>query len=215
MPKKTPNMGTTGRYTLRDPWVTVPGIIYTCIAIRSFEDILKRGRDVYTDFYVPKGLVSGTEFNGSLFQFSQEAAQKPNIITLKGSDGSTIYVPDTYIDAYPEMGNVQYQRVAFSIDLGSLPDYLSLDSIRSDIEVLVSTRFGKSCIVKEHKLPSIGNITNEEHEAAEAARIGSITLFSNIESELVRAKDDLALYKAREQALINILRDNNLLPDGT
>ena len=55
MSKLTPPLNVKGRFVLKSPWEVPPTVIYECIAIRSFEDIYKRGLDVYEAFYVPYG----------------------------------------------------------------------------------------------------------------------------------------------------------------
>lgn len=216
MAKLTPSIGTTGRYTLRNPYVANPGVVYTCIAIRSFEDIIKRGVDVYETFYVPVGLIDGqVSSGGTPFRFTDETSIKANIITLKGSDGSLIYVPDTYIEKFPNMGEVQYENIVLSVDIGAVPSYLSLSAVMEEVKQTVSARFGTITEVKEHRSPALDPPTNQEHEAAEAARVGNITEFETTRTKLNKAQAELARLKDIQTSLLQVLRDNNLLPRGS
>lgn len=207
MAKMTPPLNTKGRFVTQSPWELSGSLIYECIAIRSFEDIYKLGIDVYDTYYVPMGLV-----NSPTFTFSDEKAVKANIITLKGSDGSMVYIPDTYIRSYPNAGQVKYNHVILSASLGTLPEYLDLTPLHREIENLVGGKVGMTVKVKEVIAPTNDQPSDELHETLEASRIGSIRSFENDYTRLKKEEAKNVLLQEKINSMIAILKANGLLP---
>ena len=203
----TPPLNTTGRYITKSPWELPATLIYECIAIRSFDDIYKLGIDVYDTYYVPMGLI-----NSPTFTFSEEKAAKANIITLRGSDGSIIYIPDTYILSFPNAGTVKYHHVILSVSVGALPEYLDLSSLHREIENLASGKIGTTVSVKEMVAPTTDQPTTENHEILEAARVGSITSYENDYTRVKKEEAKSALLQSKIDAMTAILKANGLMP---
>lgn len=212
MPKRTPPLNTRGRYVLRTPWSTNPAMLYTCLAIRSFSDIYKLGYDVYRTYYVPMGLTNGAVLGGATFQFDAERSAGANIITLRAEDGSFIYVPDTYISSYPDLGEHVYSHMVLSVSLGSLPDYLDLAAVKDAVSGVVSQSFGIIPTVKEHRVPATINPTAAQHESMEAARTAAITLLETDHARALRYQGLNIVLQDKINALTAILSANNLLP---
>lgn len=202
----TPPLNTRGRYILKAPWSADPKVVYTCKAIRSFEDLYKLGQDVERTYYHLMGLTPESGFS-----FAEEQQREPNLITLMGSDGSVIYVPDTYISSYPDTDVVNYQHVVLSASLGALPDYLDLGALTHEVGTLIASMMGVSVEVKPMICPSINVPTREQHETLEAARTGSITMFENDYTRV--AEERLKNQKLQEKVdlLTDILVKNNLM----
>lgn len=207
MANMTPPLHVQGRFVTKSPWELPNTLVYECIAIRSFEDIYKLGIDVYDTYYVPMGLV-----NSPTFVFSDEKVARANIITLKGSDGSIVYIPDTYILSFPNAGTVKYHHVVLSASLGALPEYLDMSALQREIENLIGGKTGVTASVKEMVAPTTDQPTKENHEILEASRIGSITSFENDYTRLKKEEAKSALLQAKVNALTTVLRANNILP---
>lgn len=211
--KKTPPLLTKGRYTVSAPFTVSPTSIYTCVAIRSFADIYQLGFDVYETYYEPMGLVNGTNMGTYTFDFNVERNKQPNIITLRSEDGTFLYIPDTYITSFPDMGDVLYNHIVLSVSLGALPDYLDLSSLKAGIQSLTAQHFGvASAVVSEHRSPSTNNPTRTQHETLEAARLGAITLLETDRAKALRLQNDVNLLNAKIAAMTAILDANGLLP---
>lgn len=214
MAKKTPPLGARGRYTVKSPWTTNPGKLYTCVAIRSFSDIYELGFDVYDTYYVPMGLTNGTVSGGQTFSFNAEKTIGANIITLRSDDNDDdfIYIPDTYILSYPDVGEVRYSHMVLSASLGALPDYLDLASVKDAVRNVIAQHYGVVPTVNEHRAPSVSNPTRLQHESLEAARIGAITLLETDHAKYLRLQGQNLLLQNQINALTAILQTNNLLP---
>lgn len=208
---RVPSLDTRGRFVLTSPFIAKSDVIYSVIALRELADIYLSGIDVYTTYYESAGLVNDVEVNGSVFSFDDESSLSPIIVTLEGTDGSLTYVPSTYIESFPNMGEVTYSRVVLSADVGALPDTVSVASILVDIEDLISSRFGVDATVKINRAFADVQPTSDEHEILEASRIGSISRSDNNYSEIIRLKNLLNLENLKVQSMTRMLVENNII----
>lgn len=181
--KMTPLMYARGTYELKSPWSVPAKKIYTCIAIRSFEDIYKQNEDVYTAYYKPY-IIDGSDVNGTTFSFATEAKNLPNIVTLRSEDNELIYVPDTYISSYPKTDLVPYSNVVVALGFGPLPDELDLSGINQTLIDNVKKYFGVTSTASIMRLPLSTNPTSEEHTQNETLRLGAITSATSLEEQL-------------------------------
>lgn len=201
--RRTPPLLARGIYQLKAPYNASPSKVYICYAIRSFKDLYELGKDVYSEFYSPFGLTPA--------DFSEDREQNAAIITLIAEDNQVIYVPDTYILSFPDMGEVSYQRVILSVDFGILPDYLSFDYVKQELAGVASKVIGKNPDTELHVAPIAGAVTPDQHETLESSRL------SNIESQTTdRAKylNQLRINEAmmeRLKTLEQLAIDNGLL----
>jgi hypothetical protein len=98
----TPPINATGVYTLKAPWATVPDTVYTCIAVRYYKDLILQGVDIAAQYYLPMGLTAD--------DYTTDLNNGAKLITLTAAGEPTIYVPDSYIAAYPDLSSVGYNR---------------------------------------------------------------------------------------------------------
>lgn len=192
MAKKTPPLHTRGRYTLKQPWSTDATTLWECYAIRSFDDIYKLSVDVYQQYYAPKNLDEAT--------FQADRQEGANIITLMNGNGDVLYVPDTYILAYPSMDNVPYSHVILSMSVGALPDYLDLTFLGEQIAAVASDVIGYVPTVKVHRAPTVNAFTPTQHEEAEAGRLAAVKLLTTDHARLQQAQ---ATIDALQQKVAN------------
>lgn len=200
----TPSLYANGKYVLTTPFVADPSKSYVCMAIRSFEDIYEQGDDVFTKFYEAAGLDAAA--------FEADRALKANIITLMSETAPVIYVPDTYIESYPNMANIIYSHMVISVSLGALPDTLNLDLLKQQITNLVSDVTGvTNSIVNEHKVPSTGFVTPEQHAINEAGRVAAITLRTSDYAKYMEAQVIIQSQNQQIAALSQVIIDNGLI----
>ena len=206
-----PSLNTSGKFVLTSPFLAKPNVIYTVIAIREIRDLTLKGVDVYTEFYVNAGLLDGVTINGNVFDYATEVSTSPVIVSLQGSDNTIMYVPSSYIETIPQVGDIVYSRLVLSVDLGALPDDVNVDSVLSDIDELVSSRFGITALVKINQVPSDTQPTPDEHAILEASRLGSIKENTNNHVELIKARATNELLTAKIKTMTSMLIENNLL----
>ena len=121
MARLTPPLGAFGKYVLKTPWTTVANIGYKCVSLRRVEEIVKSGKDIHETFYQPMGL--------DLALANEDILKGVVFVGLLGTDGSRIYVPDTYIESYPDQTAITYDYTVMSVDLGPQPSDMDLTSL--------------------------------------------------------------------------------------
>lgn len=205
MARRTPPLLARGRYQLRNPFSAGTTTIYTCKAIRTFDDIYKLNIDVFETYYVPYGITEA--------EFEADRREGACIITLmsvpigiQADAPELIYVPDTFIESYPNMNDVTYNHVVLSLSMGALPDYLDLGLLKEKLGNVASEVIGVTPVVKEHIALSSGAISPAEHQTRETARLAAIqtrnTDYSNLRNLQASYDDLMVRYRALEQALI-------------
>ena len=208
MSKITPTIGTKGIFVLKTPWITEQGEQYEVTAIRTLQDLAKTGVDAKTAIYAKVGLIHGT--NG--FDWDIESKQDPFFITLLGTQGNRLIVPDTYIERYPDLSPVKYHRVFIAVSIGQFPETETFDSLADDLADLAQSRTGMSAIGKPYTTPLLMQPTAADHQTYINTRhLSRPDVISNNE-EISKLK--AANLKQREtiQALVSKLEAHGLLP---
>ena len=199
---RTPPLNRMGLYILREPWSADPAQVYVCKAIRSFDDCVKLGVDVFNTYYVPKSQTQEV--------YNADKVSGASIITLM-SEKETIYVPDSFIEHYPDMTAFTYQNVVLSIGMGAIPDYLDLTFLSTQLAGTVSDVLGIVPTVLTHVAPSAKTMTADQHEIAEAARTAAIRTRVTDRAKLLLAQGEVAALQLKVEALTKLCKDNNLL----
>ena len=196
--RMTPGLYSTGKYTVRSPRLIDADTIYTCIAIRSFDDVYQKGEDVYETYYEPYGIVNGVSVDGRPFDFELETANNPNIITLQNKFGALYYVPDTFITSYPNQTDVIYSQRILSVTLGPLPIDLDISNITAEIADLVTDKLGiANPIVRENSVPVLTNPSYEEHLSMERSRKAAIVRNESLREQLIAAQKQISRLQAK------------------
>lgn len=199
----TPPLLTRGRYTLIAPFTTLPTVLYKCEAIRTFLECQVSGLDVLNNVYILAGLTS-VEYNRDL-----KAGTK--VVTLLSDTETPIYVPDSYIESYPNFDAVNYSHIVGSFDLGALPDFLSLVNLKLEIAALVSDLVGKEPTVTIHRAGSTGLVTPAQHEIAEVARVAAISRRTTHRAENIKLRAQVTTLEEQNVILTQLLKDNGIL----
>ena len=168
----TPHIQTRGFFKFKSPWVAKQGVVYTVIAIRTFTELFRQGEDVYEKYYKSVGVINGANINGSKFSFDEEVLLHPSIVIFSGTDGSTMYVPSTFIAEIPSESSVSYSEVLLTISLGPLPDYLDIELQVQDVVDYAKTRFNVETHGYVGNIPLLSNPSFEEHALMEQTRLG-------------------------------------------
>lgn len=203
--KITPPLNSIGKYTVKEPFKINAALSYECIAIRNFEDMYKAGFDVYEDFYKPNGLTIDSGFD-----FNNEVQNNANIISLKGSDGSVLYIPDTFITSIPFVGDVSYSHVLLGCSLGMLPNTLDLTVLLKDVADFIGARIGHTVDVKLMGAPSFIQPTQSEHESLETARKAAVTVQDNLTTQVIQLQKQNEVLVNKLDVTMTVIKNNNL-----
>ena len=182
MQRVTPPLLAKGKYTLNTPYTLNASMEYQCISIRDFIDCYRKGEDVQGLYYTPVGLIDGA--NG--FSFDAEVDAKVSIVTLKGTDGTLVYVPDTYIVNYPVQSEVPYKHLVLSCSLGILPDSVEIEALILEIANIATAMTGKPPVIQVSSLPILNHPTDVEHASFEAIRQGNISISETSQETIIR-----------------------------
>lgn len=203
MPRLTPQVDIVGRFELNVPWVANNGKIYTCKAVRSFQDVINQGDDPYKLAYAPVGATEA--------MMAEDKAASAAIITLIADDGEVIYVPDTYILSYPNMGDHHYRHVVLSLSLKAIPDGLALDHLLVRIAEVTAEAIGVVVEVKTHQAVTRDAVSPEEHERLSAARAALRKNLPTSAAQLVKLTNEYNDLAERHAALEKYVLDHGIV----
>jgi hypothetical protein len=159
----TPNINATGIYSVKVPFTVVEGSVYKCVEISKITSLVSSGVDVYTVYYEPYGLAQE--------DYTADKDLDVNIVKLVSLSGEPeLTLPSSYIEGIPSSAMVPYNRMLVSIDLGMLPDSLSLASLVTELTNLSTDITGATPTVKLHRVPVLGGIDLKQHELLELNR---------------------------------------------
>lgn len=164
-----PKIKAKGIYRLSEPFASklADRVPYTCISVRSIEDMLLSKIDVleavYTKNNLPKSTYEADLKNGAL------------IVTLQSDTGKAVIVPTTYITGYPELGGVNYVPFILALNLGYLPKNIDVthltDKLKSDVMDYIGVTSSATLVVSGEE----NILTDSEHEALFSQRQQNIT----------------------------------------
>lgn len=201
----TPPIGTRGRYTVKAPFMTDDGVIYTCSALRRFIDLENLGTRIYETYYAPFDLAQA--------DMEQDRRDGVLMVTLTSESHAPLYIPTSYITSFPDLSYRNYQHVVMSASLGPLPDYIDLTFARQQMQNVISDVTGVATEVFLSIAPMSDTVTPDEHEALEAAREASINNRTTDYARTLDKDQKIQRLEARNAVLVEILRSNGLLPE--
>lgn len=193
----TPPINATGVYTLYTPFATVPGVIYRCSAIRSFAELVKHGIDVYAVYYLPLNIDDDT--------YKIDVGLSASIITLVSGAGEEIYVPNTYLESYPGDSGILYSRKVVVIELGMMPDTVSVDHVLPLLADTIHKNVGVTSAPQVATVPYPGSVTHDEHIQLEASRRASILNYTTLAEDNVKLTATNAALLEQNTALLEII----------
>lgn len=159
-----PPIGTVGVYSLRSPFAALlhSGVAYRCEAVRKISDLLEEGVEPYEEYYKP--------YNVSESSYEQDLVNQVCIVSLQSTSGHWVYVPSTYITAYPSISGVPYRVMVLGVELGPVPDYFNLDVVKDAVSNAVRDSFGVKPEIKHIAVSGVQNFSQHDHDIIEAAR---------------------------------------------
>jgi len=174
----TPTIYASGRYTVKAPFVLIEDKDYTCQAVRAFDECENRGMDVYAEVYEANGVDRA--------EYLDDASKGINIIALAVEGENTVYIPDSHITSYPNMGEAIPQRLVVSVDLGVISSHWDPQYLLTQISNLASDIVGGEPEASLHAIPIIGRQSSEDVPILDAIRDIDV---QNRTSDYARARD--------------------------
>lgn len=194
--KLTPPYGATGYWELKAPFHAKVGMVYSCKEIRSFSMLRLQGVNVYEKYYLPHNLENSKQ--------EEDSRAYASIVTLLAANGERIYVPDTYIEKYPELNTDGYNRYILSCDLGTLPTNTTINHLVEKVSAEVEKALGRKPLVAIHVAPiKSDKLTPAERTREEANRLAQVKDKTTQYGALQRALEDIG----NMQAYIKVLEE--------
>ena len=200
MSNLTPTIGVKGKFKFKPPFNTRIGseVNLECIAIRTFADVISQGRDPFKYFY--------SVYNLTKEQFGQDTVTNSKLISLRAEDGAFFVVPQSFILEYPPLTGIPYSNIALAINLGSLPETMELDFIRTGVSKLIKDYLGVDTEVKTVKISKKEIIDYNQHLTLESARQSLIAENKSDKAKLIEAQDIIDKLRAENTALVNHIK---------
>lgn len=197
-----PPIGASGLYRLAQPYASQINlnISYTTMAVRKISDIVALGVDPFVAFYEPYGLTKQ--------QYEQDANSGVCIVSLQSNSGVWVYVPSSFIEAYPQVNGVPYISVALMVHLGALPDSLNLNYVRNTIVDTVAATLGVTPEVQTVVTSPKTLVSQDNHMAAENARQVNISSNTTNYSAALKYQEENAALRARITQLEAYILEN-------
>lgn len=207
MSRLTPPMGISGSFILRAPFTVDANKIYTVVALRTFSELVARKQDPMKLVYEPVNLTATA--------YSEDQLQGALVVCLRDKTGSLIYVPDTYIDRYPNMGSIRYSRLVLGVSLGMWPDSRDITDVKQAIVESVLSKIGVTPEIFVGKALTSDFVSEQQHAQITQARMNAITNRETSTATIIRLSDTIAQRDATiaEQELMieALIQENNQL----
>jgi hypothetical protein len=202
-----PPIGSSGTWGLRAPYNSLINVelTYSCVAVRRLSEFRLLGIDPFTMYYEPYSVSNGT--------YASDLAQGDVcIVSLQSASGALVFVPSTYINSYPNPNGFKYTPVILAVDIGSIPDRLNLNAMKTDMVDLIKSYLGiENVVVTTVAVGEDKMLNQNDHNSIEAARLGRITASKTLHGRNTELLNQVQALSTRNAELENqiLLMINN------
>jgi hypothetical protein len=160
-----PSIGSSGVIKLKYPFTGLcsAGVPYEVTGLQTLHAVASTNQDPYALFYEP--------FEIDREKFAADVADRVCIVTLRASDGEEVKVPNSYLESLPVATGVPYGTMLVTVNLGALPQDLSLQYFMSQLKDMARDLMGvQNAAVRAMLASSLTSLTVEDAAAIESAR---------------------------------------------
>ncbi len=179
-----PQVGVSGLWSLKSPYTSLvdPNVEYTCIAVNNISGMIAQGLDPKKDIYLANG---DTEDNYLLDEQSNRC-----IIQLQSGSGTIVTVPNSAVNLIPQVNGINYISVVLGVSLSVIPDYLDLESLKTNISNLVLKSLGVKSTVFETIVGGNIIIDHDKHKLINDSRSAIVANSTNDLLENMNLKEE-------------------------
>lgn len=188
----TPAVWASGQFKARSPFNVIvdPDTQFTIEAVRTVSEMQQEKIDIYDKLLKPVG-ISKDETTTWLEELLKA---KACIIALTQRSGVNVYVPSTYLETYPMIDGVVFERLCIVVDCGSCSPGTKdrLDSTLEAITYIVQKNLGiENPVIQYGTVPQKSYVTKTQAEAWEESRLLRIDAMANptIENESLKKQN--------------------------
>lgn len=164
----TPTLDSRGVFSIREPFATAPGALYTCKSLRKLSDYVSAGEDAYVLIYVDKG-VSQDDYDADLLKDMV-------IVGLQSDQGHWHYFPASYLLAYPDPSGVAYRKMGVYISLPPIPVSKDISFILLQLSDQIRDMLGVDCNVRLTENSAIQVVTQDKHDVEQVKRAAMVAI---------------------------------------
>lgn len=190
-----PSINASGRFEALAPFDGVVDTTkyYTVEALHTIHEMESKKLDLYTLVFAPVG-VQSADYQTVL---SRAKADGAIIVGLLDRTGAEIYVPTTYLKAFPLTDGVAYERMCLVADLGPCPPSMkdTVAQVQSHMRSYILDAIGVNATVRLGTIPTIGYVSAQQATAYETTRKNAITDSNN---DVAKIKNLTALLADRD-----------------
>lgn len=199
----TPPINATGVYIVREPFVVEKDAIYKCEGIQGFESLEHQAVDVFISHYAPFGLTEE--------DFERDSQVGVDIVWLLSDEAEPVVIPSSYIEEFPQAGDVDYRQFFITMNLGPLPAGTSLTYLEGELVDRVKAEVGVTPQIRTVTNNIAGQISVDEHEQLSAVRQAMKEVEPSNQQRFITAIKELVAQRKKTQLLEEeIDRLNNL-----
>lgn len=199
-----PDLGLAGVYTLKTPFAELmsPNVTYTCKGIRGLDDIVAEGLDPQEIYYTAHGIADSV--------YQSDLKDNVKIISLQSGVGNWLYVPSSYILAYPNNNGVKYYAVMLGVSLGALPENFNLSAYKELVSNLTIDSIGVTPTIKEVIISAATNVDYASHALIATSRANKITLIQSDAAKNAKLTADITVCRNKITELENYIKTYTL-----
>lgn len=194
-----PPIGTAGIYTLQTPFNShlQQNVSYRCEAVRKISDFVEVGLDPYDLYYRPVGITEQ--------KYAEDLLNSVCIVSLQSESGHWVYVPSSYITAYPNINGVPYRVIVLGVELGALPEYMDLTALKVSVSNVVRDTIGVTPDIKEVAISALQNISQYDHDTLTQTRAYLVTNSNTDRAKLLDLQARFATLQADYDTLVKTM----------
>jgi len=200
-----PSIRAAGKFVALPPFdrVVDPAVFYSVEAIRTLPEMQGLNINIYDRVFKPIGLAQ-EDYPAVI---SKGIAENTVVVSLVPRVGSPVYVLSTYLESFPLVDGVSYERMCIVSDIGALPPSakVALQGLLTDIDDLVFNNFGVKANTTLGTVPVIGYLSQSESDIMENTRKNRIrdsdSMLVKYNRLLEEKKSDAAYIKELEGRL--------------
>ena len=172
-----PVLHSSGKYKVNPPY-TLPTVVYSCVGLRDLASLILEGIDAFTKYYLPVGLTEA--------DFADATTRNDIIVTLANAT-DIVSIPSYYFSNDSIEPTIDYSTILLAVNLGDLPDSLSLNSLLANVIEVTTATIGIVPIVDIVRKDSSNMITESDSKVLEFNRKNVIS-------------SDISFYKGKVDA---------------
>lgn len=197
-----PALNSSGTYQFKKPFSDFINsqTVYQCKSIRKISELISSGVNVFNTYYSP--------YNIQSLVYEEDKANDISIIGLYNDTAKWLYIPTTFINAYPDNSGVPYRRMAYAIDIGPVEESFDLTTLNDNLTNLVKTNLGITPDIRIVSLSKPSMVRYEDHVAIQNMRQGRINVESTLYVELANTKQSLETALTKIKMLEKYIADN-------